>query len=149
YYVPTLLAPAAALADGERGALMPAQHQKAREAAGNAQKTLARAVREGVKVAFGTDSGVSKHGDNAQEFALMVQAGMSPTAAIRAATVDAAQLLGRFDKVGSIEAGKDADIVAVRGDPTQNVRLLESIGFVMKHGRVHKLNGQRQLTKVD
>jgi imidazolonepropionase-like amidohydrolase len=149
YYVPTLLAPAAALADGERGALTPAQYQKAREAAGSAQKSLARAVRERVNIAFGTDSGVSRHGDNAQEFALMVEAGMTPVAAIRSATVNAAQLLGRFDRVGTIEAGKDADIIAVAGDPTQNVRLLENISFVMKHGRVHKLNGERLLTSAD
>ena len=149
YYVPTLLAPAAALADGERGALTPAQLEKAREAAGNAERSFARAVREGVKIAFGTDSGVSRHGDNGQEFALMVRNGMSPTAAIRSATLDAATLLGRQDRIGTIEAGKDADIVAVAGDPIQNVRLLENIGFVMKHGRVHKLNGERQLTAVD
>ncbi|HEY0446952.1 MAG TPA: amidohydrolase family protein [Allosphingosinicella sp.] len=149
YYVPTLLAPAAALRDGERGALTPAQFQKAREAAGNAEKSFARAVREGVKIAFGTDSGVSPHGQNAQEFALMVGAGMTPAAAIRSATVDAAILLGRESSIGTIEAGKDADIIAVRGDPVQDVRLLENVGFVMKHGRVHKLGGERQLTSVD
>jgi imidazolonepropionase-like amidohydrolase len=149
YYVPTLLAPAAALADGQRGALTPAQYQKAQEAAGNAERSFARAVREGVKIAFGTDSGVSRHGDNAQEFALMVQGGMSPAQAIRSATVSAADLLGRSDSIGTIETGKDADIVAVSGDPLTDVRLLENIGFVMKHGRVHKLNGQRQLTDVD
>jgi imidazolonepropionase-like amidohydrolase len=149
YYVPTLMAPAAALADGERGALTPAQFEKARQASGNAQQSLARAVREGVKIAFGTDSGVSPHGDNAQEFALMVAAGMSPEAAIRSATIEAATLLGRIDSIGTIEAGKDADIVAVQGDPLANVRLLENVGFVMKHGRVHKLDGERQLTEVD
>ena len=149
YYVPTLMAPAAALADGERGALTTAQFEKARQAAGNARLSLARAVREGVNIAFGTDSGVSPHGDNAQEFGLMVQAGMTPAAAIRSATVDAAELLGRSDRVGTIEPGKDADIIAVQGDPLSNVRLLENVGFVMKHGRVHKLGGERQLTEVD
>ena len=149
YYVPTLLAPAAALADGRRGALTPAQYQKAQEAAGNAEKSFARAVREGVKIAFGTDAGVARHGDNAQEFALMVRAGMTPAAAIRSATVDAADLIGRSDTVGTIAAGKDADIVAVRGDPLADVRLLENVQFVMKHGRVHKLGGERQLTEVD
>ncbi len=149
YYVPTLLAPAAALADGQRGALTPAQHDKARQAAGSAIRSLGRAVREGTKIAFGTDSGVSKHGDNAQEFALMVEAGMTPAAAIRSATVDAAELLGRSDRIGTITAGKDADIVAVEGDPLTNIRLLERIGFVMKHGRLHKLAGERQLTSVD
>ena len=149
YYVPTLLAPAAALADGERGALTPAQMEKAREAAGNAERSFARAIREGVNIAFGTDSGVSRHGDNAQEFALMVRNGMTPAAAIRSATVGAATLLGRQDTIGTIEPGRDADIIAVEGNPLENVRLLENVGFVMRHGRVHKLAGERQLTDVD
>ena len=149
YYVPTLLAPAAALADGQRGALTQAQYDKARAAAGNAEKSFAEAIRRGVKIAFGTDTGVSPHGRNAEEFALMVRNGMSPTLAIRSATVDAAELLGITARAGTIEPGKDADIIAVEGDPTQNVRLLEQIGFVMKSGRVHKLGGQRQLTTAD
>ena len=74
---------------------------------------------------------------------------MSPAAAIRSATVDAAELLGVADRVGTIAAGKDADIIAVSGDPTADVRLLEKVDFVMKHGRVHKLGGQRQFTSVD
>ena len=149
YYVPTLLAPAAALADGQRGALTPAQMEKARQAAGNAEKSFARAIREGVKIAYGTDTGVSPHGRNAEEFALMVRNGMSPALAIRSATVDAAELLGRSERIGTIAAGKDADIIAVDGDPTQDVRLLERVGFVMKSGRVHKAGGERQLTSVD
>ena len=149
YYVPTLLAPAAAVADGERGVLTPAQFDKAREAAGNAERSFARAVRENVNIAFGTDSGVSRHGDNAQEFALMVRNGMNPAAAIRSATVNAATLLGRQDRIGTIEPGKDADIIAVAGDPIANVRELENVRFVMRHGRVHKLDGERQLTEVD
>ncbi|MEO7411050.1 MAG: amidohydrolase family protein, partial [Sphingomicrobium sp.] len=149
YYVPTLLAPAAALADGQRGALTQAQYDKARLAAGNAEKSFAEAIRRGVKIAFGTDTGVSPHGRNAEEFALMVKNGMSPTLAIRSATVDAAELLGLTARIGTIVPGKDADIIAVDGDPTQNVRLLEQVGFVMKSGRVHKLGGQRQLTSAD
>jgi len=149
YYVPTLLAPAAAVADGQRGALTQAQYDKARQAAGNAERSFARAVRERINIAFGTDSGVSRHGDNGQEFALMVKNGMEPMAAIRSATVNAATLLGREDRIGTIEAGKDADIVAVRGDPLADIRLLENVGFVMKHGRVHKLGGERQLSAVD
>ncbi len=149
YYVPTLLAPAAALADGERGALTPAQMEKAREAAGNAERSFARAIRERVNIAFGTDTGVSRHGDNAQEFALMVRNGMTPAAAIRSATVSAATLLGREDRIGTIEPGKEADIIAVVGDPTENVRLLENVSFVMRQGRVHKNGGERQLTEVD
>jgi len=149
YYVPTLLAPAAALADGQRGALSAAQYDKARLAAGNAEKSFAEAIRRGVKIAYGTDTGVSPHGRNAEEFALMVKNGMSPSLAIRSATVDAAELLGISARAGTIEPGKDADIIAVEGDPTQNVRLLENVGFVMKSGRVHKLGSQRQLTSAD
>jgi imidazolonepropionase-like amidohydrolase len=149
YYVPTLLAPAAALADGQRGALSQAQFEKARQAAGNAEKSFGQAVRSGVKIAFGTDTGVSPHGRNAEEFALMVRNGMSPADAIKAATVNAADLLGKSDTIGTIAPGKDADIVAVQGDPLTNVRLLENVNFVMKHGRVHKLGGQRQLSEVD
>ena len=149
YYVPTLLAPAAALAEGQRGALTQAQFEKAKQAAGNAEKSFARAVREGVKIAYGTDTGVSPHGRNAEEFALMVKNGLSPALAIRSATVDASELLGISARAGTIEPGKDADIIAVEGDPLSNVRLLENVGFVMKHGRIHKLGGQRQLTTVD
>lgn len=149
YYVPTLLAPAAALADGQRGALTPAQFEKARQAAGNAERSFARAIREGVKIAFGTDTGVSPHGRNAEEFALMVRNGMEPMAAIQAATVNAADLLGQSQIIGTIEPGKDADIVAVEGDPLTDIRLLENMGFVMKWGRVFKLGGKRQLTEVD
>ena len=147
--MPTLIAPASALADGQRGALTPAQFEKARAAAGNAEKSFAEAVRRGVKIAFGTDTGVSPHGRNAEEFALMVRNGMSPTAAIRSATVDAAELLGISARAGTIAPGKDADIIAVSGDPTADVRLLEKVDFVMKHGRIHKLGGQRQLTSAD
>lgn len=149
YYVPTLLAPAAAYRDGERGALTPAQFEKAAAAKGNAEKSFARAIREGVKIAFGTDSAVSPHGKNAEEFALMVRNGMAPADAIKAATVNAADLLGVSAVAGTIEAGKDADIVAVEGDPIANIRLLENVGFVMKWGQIYKLSGQRQLTAAD
>ena len=79
----------------------------------------------------------------------MVRNGMSPAEAIKAATVNAADLLGRSAQVGTIEAGKDADIVAVNGDPLSDIRLLENVGFVMKWGRVHKLGGKRVLSEVD
>lgn len=149
YYVPTLLAPAAALADGQRGALTAAQFEKAKLAAGNAEKSFGEAVRRGVKVAFGTDTGVSPHGRNAEEFALMVKNGMSPVLAIRSATVDAAELLGLTARLGTIEPGKEADIIAVAGDPTADVRLLENVGFVMKRGKLIKLDGKPQLTVAD
>ena len=149
YYVPTLLAPAAALADGQRGALTAAQFEKAKLAAGNAEKSFGEAIRRGVRIAFGTDTGVSPHGRNAEEFALMVRNGMSPALAIRSATVDAAELLGLSARLGTIAAGKEADIIAVAGDPTTDVRLLENVGFVMKRGKLIKLDGKPQLTAAD
>ena len=101
-------------------------------------KSLARAYPAGVKIAFGTDAGVSKHGKNADEFELMVKYGMPPSAAIQAATINAATLLGVEKEVGSLEPGKAADLIAVIGDPTSDVTTLKSVKFVMKDGRVFK-----------
>ena len=101
-------------------------------------RSLERAVPAGVRVAFGTDAGVSKHGRNADEFALMVQHGMTPMQALEAATVNAADLLGLADEIGSIEPGKRADIVAVDGDPLTDVTVLTSMDFVMRDGRVYR-----------
>lgn len=97
-----------------------------------------RAVRMGVKIAFGTDSGVSPHGMNAQEFGLMVERGMTPAQALRTAGPVAAELLGLADRIGTLETGKEADIVAVPGDPLRDVRATERVLFVMKGGRVFK-----------
>jgi imidazolonepropionase-like amidohydrolase len=103
-------------------------------------QALRRAYPAGVRIAFGTDAGVSLHGRNADEFLLMVQHGMPATAAIQAATVNAADLLGLSAEVGTIEPGKIADIVAVRGDPLADVGLLRQMSFVMARGRVHRLD---------
>jgi imidazolonepropionase-like amidohydrolase len=100
--------------------------------------SLRRAHAAGVRIAFGTDAGVSKHGRNADEFMLMVQHGMKPMEAIQAATVNAADLLGLSDQIGSIEAGKSADLVAVAGDPLADIGVLRNVGFVMARGRVHR-----------
>lgn len=101
-------------------------------------KSLRLAVKQGVKIAFGTDAGVSKHGRNADEFLLMVEHGMSPAEAIRAATVGAADLLGLADEVGTIEVGKFADLIAVQGDPVEDVSRLQDVVWVMRAGRVVK-----------
>lgn len=101
-------------------------------------ESLRRAVPAGVRIAFGTDAGVSKHGRNADEFALMVQHGMTPMQALEAATVNAADLLGLADEIGSLEPGKRADIVAVDGDPLQDVTVLTDMDFVMRDGRVYR-----------
>ena len=101
-------------------------------------KSLAKAYPAGVKIAFGTDAGVSKHGRNADEFELMVKHGMPASAAIQAATMNAATLLGVEKEVGSLEPGKAADVIAVAGDPITDIATLKSVRFVMKDGRVFK-----------
>jgi len=101
-------------------------------------QSLERAVPAGVRIAFGTDAGVSKHGRNADEFELMVAHGMTPATAIQAATVNAADLLGLSDQVGSLEAGKRADLIAVEGDPLSDVTVLKDVDFVMRGGQVFK-----------
>jgi imidazolonepropionase-like amidohydrolase len=102
---------------------------------------FAKAVKAGVKMSFGTDAGVYPHGDNAKQFFYMVKYGMTPAQAIRTATVESATLIDRIKDVGSIEAGKFADIIAVTGDPLNDVRALETMDFVMKGGRVYKQAG--------
>jgi imidazolonepropionase-like amidohydrolase len=102
------------------------------------QATFARAHKAGVKIAFGTDAGVFPHGENAKEFGYMVEAGMTPIEAIRAATVNAAVLLDQPKRLGAIAPGFAADIIAVEGDPLKDVKLLEQVKFVMKDGVVFK-----------
>lgn len=143
YLVPTMIAPVAALEQARAGALPAATIPKAETAAAAAFESHKKAIAAGVKIAFGTDTGVSKHGENAREFALMVRAGMTPTAAIRAATLTAAEALGRERELGSVEPGKAADIIAVEGDPTQDVTRLQRIDFVMHGGQVVKAGGKR------
>jgi imidazolonepropionase-like amidohydrolase len=144
WYVPTMVAPRAAVAQARAGARSRNTLEKAEITARAAMENYKRAIASGVKVAFGTDSGVGSHGDNGQEFALMVEAGMTPAQAIRAATVDAAEALGRSQTLGSIEPGKDADLIAVAASPLTDVRQLERPTFVMRGGVVFKQAGERQ-----
>ena len=102
------------------------------------QATAGRAQAAGVKIAFGTDAGVFPHGDNAREFVLMVEAGMPANLALQSATRNAAELLGESASLGSLEVGKYADVVAVAGDPLQNIALMRDVQFVMKAGAVVK-----------
>jgi imidazolonepropionase-like amidohydrolase len=104
------------------------------------QETFARAYKGGVKIAFGTDMGVGPHGENAQEFVYMVEAGMPPLEAIRSATVYSAEMLQASEDLGSISPGKYADIIAVSGDPLQDIHVLGNIDFVMKDGKVIALD---------
>jgi imidazolonepropionase-like amidohydrolase len=140
YLVPTLLAGDFVAREAKRPNtfLQPAQAAKALEAGPKMQDMLRRMHAAGVKIAFGTDPGVSAHGDNGQEFALMVGAGMTPLQTIQAATVNAADHFSLTAEIGSITAGKSADIIAVNGDPLTNVRELESVDFVMAKGKVYK-----------
>ncbi|MEM6271570.1 MAG: amidohydrolase family protein [Bacteroidota bacterium] len=101
-------------------------------------ETFAKAYKKGVKIAFGTDAGVFEHGYNALEFALMVEGGMPPMEAIQCATMRAAEVLDETERLGSIEPGKLADIVACGADPLQDITALQNIRFVMKNGRVYK-----------
>jgi imidazolonepropionase-like amidohydrolase len=136
YLVPTLFA---GYWVGEKADhFPPAIAVKARAAAAQMQSMFQRAVKIGVKVAFGTDSAVEPHGLDAQEFSLMVKNGMTPAHALLAATAGGADLLGLADKIGTIETGKLADLVAVPGDPLQDIRQTEKVLFVMQGGRVIK-----------
>jgi imidazolonepropionase-like amidohydrolase len=89
-------------------------------------------------MSFGTDAGICPHGTNARQFAFMVKYGMTPMQAVQAATVNAADLIGHSELFGSVTAGKSADIIAVDGDPLSDIRLLESVRFVMKAGQIYK-----------
>lgn len=99
---------------------------------------LRKAHAAGVKIAFGTDSGVSVHGDNATELVLMVEAGMTPQEALTAATVNAADHIDMSDQIGTIATGKFADIIAVKANPLDNIKQMRDVGFVMKDGNIYK-----------
>ena len=139
YLVPTILAGKTVEEMSKKpGALHPLVREKAARIGPLIQDSFKRAYQGGVKIAFGTDSGVSTHGQNAREFAYMVEAGMPAMEAILTATKHAADLLGASDTVGSIQAGRFADIVAVPGNPLQDITELQRVTFVMKGGVVYK-----------
>ncbi len=138
YLVPTLYLADWFLENAEKIGTPPELIAKGREVMPAARKNVARAFAAGVKVGFGTDAAVYPHGLNAHEFAVMVKLGLTPLQAIQAATVNDADLLGWSDKVGTIEPGKWADVVAVDGDPLADVTTLERVKFVMKGGEVVK-----------
>jgi imidazolonepropionase-like amidohydrolase len=139
WYVPTLIA-GKSVADTTRqhpGYFPPVIAAKALSVGTQMQGTFGRAIRQGVQVAFGTDAGVFRHGQNAREFGYMTEAGMSPLDAIRSATLNAAALLGDAQSLGTLEAGRYADIVAVEGNPLQDITTLLRPRFVMKEGTVY------------
>jgi len=124
------------LQEGEKAGMLPESIEK-EKALGQLQRdNFRKAFQAGVKMAFGTDAGVYPHGDNAKQFAYMIKYGMTSMQAIQAATINAADLMGWKDRVGSISAGKFADIIAVKGDPVANAAELTKVSFVMKGGAV-------------
>src|SRR5213080_2206906 len=138
YLVPTLFLAEYMQQNMERSDVPEFSKQKMRWIAGAAQQNVKKAFAAGVKVAFGTDAAVYPHRLNAGEFHVYVKLGMTPVAAIQTATINAADLLGWKDRVDTLEPGKWADIVAVDGDPTKDVTILEHVRFVMKGGVVYK-----------
>jgi imidazolonepropionase-like amidohydrolase len=138
YLVPTVYLEDWLLENVNTLGLTPNMIQKANTVLPIAQQNLSHAFKSGVKVALGTDAAVYPHGLNAHEFGKMVEMGLTPLQSIQAGTVNAADLLGWSDRVGTLEPGKFADIVAVDGDPLANVRVLENVSFVMKGGAVVK-----------
>ena len=139
WYVPTILAGRFVAEKSEVDGYFPEiVRPKAAAIGPQIQETFAKAWRAGVKIAFGTDTGVSPHGENAREFVYMVEAGMPAMTAIRSATSVAAEFLGIADRLGTIEAGKLADLIAVEGDPVEDISRLQAVRFVMKEGVVHR-----------
>lgn len=139
YYVPTISAGKFVAEKSEEEGYFPAVvRPKAANVGPQIQDTFAKAYASGVTIAFGTDAGVSPHGTNALEFGYMVEGGMPEMEAIQSATVTAARLIGMEDQLGSISQGKLADIVALKGNPLEDISLLSEISFVMKDGTIYK-----------
>ena len=142
YLVPTMHAFESVIRQARAGERPAASAAKAEEVAKVVKDSHRRAFAQGVKIAFGTDSGVGPHATNALEFGYMTSAGMPAAQAIRSATVDAAALLGREARIGRIAPGMDADIIAVAGDPVADVTRLNAVDFVMQQGKVRKAGGK-------
>lgn len=139
WYVPTVTAGMSAAEYAKiPGYYPPVVRDKAMNIGAQIQQTFAKAYRKGVKIAFGTDAGVFPHGENYREFVYMTEVGMPNLDAIQSATWHGAQLLGIEDKLGTIEAGKIADIIAVSGNPDQDIKAMQNVIFVMKDGKVFK-----------
>jgi imidazolonepropionase-like amidohydrolase len=143
YLVPTIIAGKTVESAAKiPGFFPPRIAEKALKAGPLIQNAFGKAYRAGVKIAFGTDAGVYPHGQNARELEYMVEAGMPAVEAILAATRNAADLLGQSANLGSLQAGRFADLVAVKGDPTTDIKLLANVSFVMKSGVIYKRDGK-------
>ncbi|MBN8894353.1 MAG: amidohydrolase family protein [Rhodanobacter sp.] len=138
WYVPTIIAGQYVMEKAREGWYPPQVARKAEEVGPVIMATAGKAYKAGVKIAFGTDSGVFPHGDNAKEFAYMVQAGMPPMFALQAATTHAAELLHKSDQLGRIAVGRGADVIAVPGNPLDDITVMQHVEFVMKDGVIYK-----------
>ena len=144
YYVPTLMAVQVLTEQIQKGVpIPPAIKVKAEDAIAHVHQTFQQAIAKNVKIGLGTDAAVYPHGRNAEEFHQMVDLGMKPIDALKAGTSNDADLLGLANNIGTLESGKFADVVAVPGDPQQNIRQTEHVFFVMKEGVVYKNEKQR------
>jgi len=124
------------LQEGAKVGMLPESIEKEKKLGRLQRENFRKAFQAGAKIAFGTDAGVYPHGDNAKQFGKMVEWGMKPLDAIQASTINAADLIGWSDKVGSLEKGHDADLIAVEGNPLADVKILENVKFVMKGGKI-------------
>lgn len=138
WFVPTLLAGYSLSEVFGKGMLDPRQEEKARKAVRQVEETFRSAIAKGVRIAFGTDSGVFRHGRNAEEFVLMTRYGMKPIDALRSSMSGASTLLGVDRITGTLTVGKFADVIAVPGDPTADIHAVTKVGFVMKEGAIYK-----------
>lgn len=145
WYVPTIIAGQYVMEKAKQGWYPPQVARKAEEVGPVIMATAGKAYKAGVKIAFGTDSGVFPHGDNAKEFAYMVQAGMPPMFALQAATTHAAELLHKSDQFGRIAVGRGADVIAVPGNPLEDISVMQHVEFVMKDGVVYKQDGEARI----
>ena len=127
------------LSEGAAAGILEESLAKERQVGRAQRERFQAAVNAGANIAFGSDAGVYAHGLNGRQFAYMVEWGMAPIDAIRAATMGNAELFGLSDEIGEIAVGKQAEIIAVEGNPLENVRELESVDFVMKGGRIYRM----------
>lgn len=139
YLVPTLLAGTTVTEEMASNPNIPPNiKEKVKQVAPAVAASFQKALKAKINIAFGTDSGVSKHGTNAREFELMVDQGMDNEVALKTATIDAATLLGKLDQIGTLEKGKVADIISIKGDPLKDISSMKNVSFVMQDGKVIK-----------
>jgi imidazolonepropionase-like amidohydrolase len=144
FYIPTLMAVEGGKEILAKGGYPPSVAEKMTAAVESINQVVRKAISKGLKIGMGTDAAVYPHGRNTEEFHLLTALGMSPLDALRASTTVDAELLGVQNRIGTLEAGKSADIIAMPGDPTQNIRQTEKVFFVMKDGVIYRDDHQRR-----